>query len=479
MEAVCADEHVRRPEVMLADLIDKSIVEIDQAAGRYRMLETLRSFGCDRLRELDEENELRRRHRAYYAALAEETALTWCGPNEVGTLQRIYPDWDNFRQAMTSAEHTEPETGLRIAVSLNASRSVLFLGLMDEGRRWLKRMLAVTSTQATPLRVKAVSLLALIANCQGQQTQAKRLVAEVLELAQEVNTPEAQAYALSYADGLSALLTDQSPRALDALTQAVDNARTTNDAGLLQQCLMLRALSALFLGDMVLARDAVGQCSAHAEAHGAEWALSFAWWLQGLLALWFDHDPAQATTHLQRALRKQSQIQDSWGILWLSEALAWAWATAGDPDKAGACLGAADRLQQLTHVYFAGLGPFADARKAALTQLRTQLGTGSYEHAYHHAFQAPDKHTALEHALGNHSTPPNPADGALTPRQREIALLIAKGLTDKEIADELVISPRTVESHILALRSRLDVRNRTEIATWVTRNMADTLDHET
>ena len=54
----------------------------------------------------------------------------------------------------------------------------------------------------------------------------------------------------------------------------------------------------------------------------------------------------------------------------------------------------------------------------------------------------------------------------LTARQREVADLVAQGLTDRQIAARLVISPRTAESHVEQILTRLGFRSRAEIAAW-------------
>ncbi|AGW41108.1 two-component system regulatory protein [Leifsonia xyli subsp. cynodontis DSM 46306] len=58
----------------------------------------------------------------------------------------------------------------------------------------------------------------------------------------------------------------------------------------------------------------------------------------------------------------------------------------------------------------------------------------------------------------------------LTPRERETAALVGRGLTNAEICAELVISLGTVKSHLSSLQSKLGVRNRVEIAAWAWRN---------
>jgi DNA-binding NarL/FixJ family response regulator len=58
------------------------------------------------------------------------------------------------------------------------------------------------------------------------------------------------------------------------------------------------------------------------------------------------------------------------------------------------------------------------------------------------------------------------AFGGLTIREREVAVLIAQGKSNREIADTLVVSERTVETHISSILSKLGFTSRTQIATW-------------
>ncbi len=59
-----------------------------------------------------------------------------------------------------------------------------------------------------------------------------------------------------------------------------------------------------------------------------------------------------------------------------------------------------------------------------------------------------------------------PTPNALTPRQREVALLIAEGLTIAEIRDRLAITPGTTANHVEAVLRRLGAGSRVQIATW-------------
>ena len=67
------------------------------------------------------------------------------------------------------------------------------------------------------------------------------------------------------------------------------------------------------------------------------------------------------------------------------------------------------------------------------------------------------------------SSRPRVLDGTLTPRELEVAALVGKGRTNAQIAAQLVISERTVESHVSAVLRKLQMSSRSMIAAWVTR----------
>ncbi|TCN54835.1 regulatory LuxR family protein [Rhodococcus sp. SMB37] len=78
---------------------------------------------------------------------------------------------------------------------------------------------------------------------------------------------------------------------------------------------------------------------------------------------------------------------------------------------------------------------------------------------------------AVSFALGESTTAPNRAaqnTSPLTKREFEIARLVADGMSNRAIADKLVISPRTVDGHVERILAKLGVTSRTRIATWVT-----------
>ena len=90
---------------------------------------------------------------------------------------------------------------------------------------------------------------------------------------------------------------------------------------------------------------------------------------------------------------------------------------------------------------------------------------------------AGDSHSVLDamrHGLGLPPLEREAARPSLTQRQMEVAELVAQGRSNRQIADALVITERSAESHVERIRGRLGFRSRAQIAAWyVSSNRAD------
>jgi DNA-binding CsgD family transcriptional regulator len=71
---------------------------------------------------------------------------------------------------------------------------------------------------------------------------------------------------------------------------------------------------------------------------------------------------------------------------------------------------------------------------------------------------------------GSGPSTPSSQSTPLTPREHEIVTLIARGLSNREIADELVISPATAARHVANILAKLGYSSRTQIASWASRH---------
>jgi predicted ATPase/DNA-binding SARP family transcriptional activator len=159
--AVCADPGTTEDDTLelLIGLVDKSMVTAlsNTPRSRYRLLETLRVYGRDRLQEAGLENPIARRHATYFTDLAEQAARAMHGPHEGAWVQRVLPDYDNLRAAFERvAADRDSDLALRLIASLP---ELAYLRVGYESARWAERALEFASADH-PLFVAAVGSVA-------------------------------------------------------------------------------------------------------------------------------------------------------------------------------------------------------------------------------------------------------------------------------------------------------------------------------
>jgi predicted ATPase/DNA-binding SARP family transcriptional activator len=153
------------PEVLddLATLVDKSLVLADRSgpATRYRLLETLRQYGAERLAAAGERTAVRARHLAWACTLAEEAGARLDGPEQGQWLERLRAEEDNLRVALDWAtDHPSGDHGLRAAGALWQFWQVR--GHHEEGGRRLRMLLDASQDAAPALRAKALTSAAVL-----------------------------------------------------------------------------------------------------------------------------------------------------------------------------------------------------------------------------------------------------------------------------------------------------------------------------
>jgi predicted ATPase/DNA-binding SARP family transcriptional activator len=144
---------------LLTGLVDKSMVSPLSVAGpsRYRLLETLRAYGRERLREAGADDAVSTRHCAYFTGLAEQAARGMQGPDERDWVERVLPDYENLRAAFERAlADGDGELALRLVTSLP---EVAHLRVGYESAGWAERALALAGPDH-PLFAAAVGAAA-------------------------------------------------------------------------------------------------------------------------------------------------------------------------------------------------------------------------------------------------------------------------------------------------------------------------------
>jgi predicted ATPase/DNA-binding winged helix-turn-helix (wHTH) protein len=186
-EQVCASEGIDRTDVLdlLASLVDKSLIAADERDGatRYGLLETLRHYAREQLRDSGEEAQLQRRHLHFFLALAEDAEPQLKGAEQQVWLDRLEIEHGNLRSALawSSSSGEDAADGLRLAGAVSWFWFVR--GHLAEGYGWLSGLLTAEASElALSARAKALSGAGVLAYVRGDYPAAQALHEECLEI---------------------------------------------------------------------------------------------------------------------------------------------------------------------------------------------------------------------------------------------------------------------------------------------------------
>ncbi|GAB7003189.1 LuxR family transcriptional regulator [Nocardioides sp. AN3] len=474
MEAVCTDQDLPPSAVIdtASGLVDKSIFLRDEHEGhvRFRMLETLRAYGQDRLTEAGASKQFGRRHRDWCLWLVETAGAEWVGPHQSEWAERLETEHANLRRALefSTSEPGEARTALRMAAVpwLWGGTSHL-----NEGRLWLDRALAL-DREPSHERAWALATAAYIAVFQGDEEAMATLPEEALALARELDDAPAIAYAL-HALGMRQTVSSDPSSAIPPLTEALEGYVRTGVQAQYPDSLRIELAAAyLFNGEVDHAAKVLDALLEQCQANGDQWNLSYALWGRGYVALLREQvDRAEADLH--EALAIKQQLHDTLGFAFALELLAWTSSAQGDGTRAATLLGAADRLWSSA----VGTRHLISQREQFEAMARKQAGDAAFELALGQGRSMPTEE-AVALALRQDVAPTTggsvaPAASLLTRRQREVAEMVAAGMTNKDIAARLVISLRTAEGHVETILTKLGFTSRTQIASWLTQQSVD------
>jgi len=283
--------------------------------------------------------------------------------------------------------------------------------------------------------------------------------------------PAAAAFA-SMAEGLYLCFLEDDEKSVELLGAALEEFREAGRSRYVYLSSLYLANAALKFDDLTTADAASGQCLEFTESHGDEYSVSWALLLRGLTEL-SQGRVKQARDLLRKSLRTQHSIGAHWGLDWTVEALSWAAATEMQYTLSAQLMGAASRLQTISaQDKRTGFQSYFDSNVKEVVQIiRNNLTSGEYATAY--SFGADlTSDQAIGFAMGDTPTGDNARTvnhislPQLSRRENEVAARIVRGLTNREIGQELFISTRTVETHVKNILKKLEAKSRTDIALW-------------
>jgi non-specific serine/threonine protein kinase len=230
------------------------------------------------------------------------------------------------------------------------------------------------------------------------------------------------------------------------------------------------------LGNLTeLAASAGEECRATCRASGDQWLQSWTAVFLGMTS-WHQGQRAEVIRHLRDAIQLKQPFHELLGIGCAIEVLGWCEITDGDAERGAQLLGAATAFLKPLGLDFDNLAAHGikDDRRDHMTlvlQAKAALGGRAYLRA-HQSGTRFTQEQALAFALGTETGPqPAPTSQAvpklLTRREEQIAEMLAEGMSNKEIAERLVIAQRTAESHVANILSKLGCASRSQVAVWV------------
>ncbi|MFI8566434.1 LuxR C-terminal-related transcriptional regulator [Rhodococcus sp. NPDC078407] len=471
VEAVCGGPPLEKTDLLdtIASLVDQSVVVVDDTPGdsRYRLLRLTREYGSSKLLDADETHA---RHRDHFDELMADYVGRWSGPGELGLLSNLRADYANITDAI--------ELGLGRAETAQASARMaadlwgfwFSTGRLTEGRSILDHVIESPFLSTPSIeRIRALYSNAYLSLLQDDAACARELHSAASALDDGLGN-DALNRGLRLELGMMiglALEEDLDPTgdmavAMSIFEQADDPRAPTMFMDAVSISVLFAALSgrsdyAQKLGSRGLAvskrrRDVIWRAY-------IEYSLGVDAWVQQ------SFHAAQ-----KRALFGLSTSPDQLLVTHCIELLAWCASSQANFALAARLFGAADRRWDQVGGQFSGFTGLSRVRDECLTLVRRSQNSEEFSAEYRtgHRMTVDDVAAIGTEAYYktdaiHHQDEPSP----LTNREEEVARLIAEGLSNREIARTLTISPRTAESHVDHILTKLSVSSRTQIAAWV------------
>jgi non-specific serine/threonine protein kinase len=227
--------------------------------------------------------------------------------------------------------------------------------------------------------------------------------------------------------------------------------------------LQVLADTAVYHHDYVAAKRLLEEALANWNAVGG--LKGAAWTLLDLARLALEEgNDALAATDFAESLATCREVGDRWGVVLGLEGFVTLAVRAGHAEHALRLAGAAAAIRES-----AQLAP--SARQAAWLNHDLSVARHLVSHARYSAAWASGKDMSSEDAVGlalgdNNSRLPE----QLTSREREVVRLVARGWTNHQVGQALVIDQRTAEGHVSRILAKLGLRKRAQIAAWAVQN---------
>jgi predicted ATPase/DNA-binding CsgD family transcriptional regulator len=478
VEAVCAGAGVEQENILdlLSRLLDKSLVIMHEhgATARYRLLETVRQYGAEKLLQARESNVVRQHHADFFLQLAEALEPTINSRERTAVLAVLEEDHDNLRAALHWALETR-DVGLSLRLAGALWWFWFHRGYWSEGHGWLEAALAMAGACApTAAQAKVLLGTGLIAFAQVDHSTARMRLQESAAIYREQSDRAGLAYALAM---LVVPMVHQgdSAAARPHAEEAVALLREVGDAWGLAIALTNLGIVPESQKDYAEAKVLFEESVALFRDLGDPWGLSLALRHLGYVFSG-EGNYARAAALFKESLVLCGALGEKWFSSMCLEDLGVVAGMGGDYRRAVRLLAASAVLREVVgtavrNLYRADYDRTLAAARAGLDERAFAAAWDegramTLEQAIVEAQQAMAPDQAIQSPRPP-MEPPSPAYPAgLTAREVEVLRLVAQGLTNAQVAEQLVITPRTVNVHLTSIYSKLQVTSRTAAARY-------------
>jgi predicted ATPase/DNA-binding CsgD family transcriptional regulator len=451
----------------LASLVDSSLLVAEPASERmrYRLLEPVRQCAEARLAARCERDATRRRHAEHYLLLALRSEAKLRSGDAGAVLAQLEEEEGNFRVALAWSRDQPEDLGLRLCTALAPSWAIR--GRINEGRTWIDEMLRRRAgTEDLRLRASGLARASRLAWRQRDYVSTRRLLEESLAIARNLDDPLGIARRLRSL-AVVAMAQGDLDEAGRLCEESIDLFRRHGDRYGLGLALAFLGMTLQLAGDAARADPCVREALDLNRDSGSITSSLYSLGSMSFGAI-AASDMVTLRAHTMEAvglLRKLGgRHEDPGWLWWTGVALA---SGEGRHRSALRLAGAAEAIARRDGLHLheqlrRQVQPWLDRARAEVGPAEAnQLGAEGSRLSFDEL---------MDEALGEAD---HGRTGPLSSRELEIADLVARGLTNREIAERLIISTRTVESHVDHIKAKLGFARRARIVAWVLEREGD------
>ncbi|MFG2821632.1 ATP-binding protein [Kitasatospora sp. NPDC048365] len=474
VEGACADSSLPAEDVLcvLSDLVDKSVVYREGSdAARYRMLDTLRAYGAERLAEYEVDGRSRERHFLLYQQLGDRLWEQFLTDQQAELHRSFRREIADIRAALQYAFNTPGRAAQGLWLAAQLAPYWRAAGTQSEGRYWIDQGLQASPDDGAS-RAWGLLMAGLLAVWSCDLESAPQHFAQAWEVAVRCGEERVQLLAAPSL-GAMRVMRGEVEEGLAEWERGYQRLVEIDDLLGLSVTRSEGPLLKAALGDSA---GALAWCQANLdrlEGTGERQLCAATLAVQGVI-LWLEGRVEDSVPGLREALEASSEIGDVPVAALCCLGLAWHAAAKERFVQAAWLLGYGQSARKPGSDPIGILPSLLEQQDAVIAAVRAALGAAGFERWHGHGGRMSGDEV-LRAVRADTDEPPRSPDGpgvggddarptGLTAREREVASLVAQGLSNREIAGRLVISKRTVDTHVEHILAKLQVSARARIA---------------